>query len=446
MNENVNLTKGDITSSILKLSIPLALTAFIQITYGFVDMFFLGRLGSEALAGVGIAGFLLWIANSITLIPKIGMGIFASQAFGRGDNKETIRVLNNGYILTIILAIIYGLLILIFRDIFVKFYGLPELASSYARQYIFIIAFGMIFFFINPVLSQSFQSLGNSLTPFKINTVGLIANMILDPFLIFGLGPFPRLDVKGAAIATVLAQVVVTIIFIIEILRKNDLLKRALSRAEGKARWIGQIFRMGLPSALMSSYMAVISMILNKFMAGFGEAAVAAYSVGSQLESITWNTTEGLEIGIAAMVGQNYGASLFDRVKKTIQISYKILTIIGLISTVVLFIFRYPLIRLFAPTDPKTIELGALYLAILSVSQIFMSLEIGLTGAFNGMGDTKTPAKIAVGLNTLRIPFSIVLMPIFGVSGVWLAMTATSILKGISNFTLLRRKVKKELY
>lgn len=121
MNENVNLTKGDITSSILKLSIPLALTAFIQITYGFVDMFFLGRLGSEALAGVGIAGFLLWIANSITLIPKIGMGIFASQAFGRGDNKETIRVLNNGYILTIILAIIYGLLILIFRDIFVKF-------------------------------------------------------------------------------------------------------------------------------------------------------------------------------------------------------------------------------------------------------------------------------------------------------------------------------------
>ena len=107
MDRNVNLTKGDITSSLLKLSIPLALTAFIQITYGFVDMFFIGRLGSNALAGVGLAGFLIWIANSITMIPKVGMGVFASQAFGRKNEKETVRVLNNGYILTIILAIIY---------------------------------------------------------------------------------------------------------------------------------------------------------------------------------------------------------------------------------------------------------------------------------------------------------------------------------------------------
>ena len=208
---------------------------------------------------------------------------------------------------------------------------------------------------------------------------------------------------------------------------------------------MNQIFKLGLPSALMNAYMAFVSMMLNKFMAGFGEAAVAAYSVGSQLESITWNTTEGLQIGIAAMVGQNYGAKLLDRVHEVIKKSFKIVFFIGAISMVVLFVFRYQLIRIFVPSDPETIELGALYLAILSASQIFMAVEIGLTGAFNGMGDTKTPAIIAIVLNTMRIPFSLVFMPIFEVAGVWLAMTLTSIFKGIFNMVLMKKRVRKEL-
>lgn len=445
MNENVNLTKGDISKSLLKLSLPLALTAFIQITYGFVDMFFIGRLGSNALAGVGLAGFLLWIANALALVPKIGMGVLASQAFGRDNSKETIRILNNGYILTLILGLLYMGVLLIFGNTYVSFFDLSEIASNNAREYIFILALGIIFFFINPVLSQSFQSLGNSLTPFVINSIGLVANIILDPVLIFGLGPFPRLAVKGAAIATVLAQAIVTLIFIIVMANKNQLLRDSLSRFDYRRNWMSQIFRLGTPVALMNAYMAIVSMILNKFMAGFGEAAVAAYSIGSQLESITWNTTEGLQVGIAAMVGQNFGAGLYKRVRKIIKKSFQIVFAIGAISMVVLFIFRYQLIRVFVPADPETIELGAIYLAILSVSQIFMAVEIGLNGAFNGMGDTKTPAAIAIILNTLRIPLSMVFMPLMGVAGVWTSMTFTSILKGLFNGGLIIRKIKKEL-
>lgn len=445
MDQNVDLTKGDITSSLFKLSIPLALTAFIQITYNFVDIFFLGRLGKDAIAGVGIAGFLFWIANAITLIPKIGTGVYVSQSFGRGDKKETIRVLNNGYILTIIVALVYSIFMLLFSSAYVNFYGLTDMASSYARDYLHIISFGMVFFFINPVFSQSFQSLGNSLTPFKINTVGLVANIIMDPIFIFGLGPIPRLEAKGAAIATLLAQVFVSLIFIGAIFRKNELLKSALTRIDYQRSWIKSIFKMGLPSALMSAYMAFISIILNKFMARFGEAAVAAYTVGSQLEAITWNTTEGLQIGIAAMVGQNYGAGLFDRVRESIKKSFQIVFIIGLISNLVLFLFRYPLFKLFVPSDKETIELGATYLAILSMSQIFLSTEIGLTGAFNGLGDTKTPARIAMFFDTMRIPCSLLFMPIFGVAGVWLAMTVTSVFKGLFVGVLIRRKAKYKL-
>ncbi len=445
MNQNTNLTKGDITKSLFKLSIPLALTAFIQITYNFVDIFFLGRLGKDAIAGVGIAGFLFWIANAITLIPKIGTGVYASHAFGRSDDRETIKVLNNGYILTITISIFYSLLLFLFSDYYVNFYGLTESASAYARDYLHIISFGMIFFFINPVLSQSFQSLGNSLTPFKINTIGLITNIIIDPILIFGYGPIPRLEAKGAALATVMAQIVVTLIFVFNIFRKNKILKSAISSFHYKRAWVISIFKMGFPAALMSSFMATISIILNKFMADFGEAAVAAYTVGSQLEAITWNTTEGLQVGIAAMVGQNYGAGLMERVKESIKKSFMILLTIGTISMVVLFAFRYQLFKLFVPNDKETIELGAIYLAILSFSQIFMSTEIGLTGAFNGLGDTKTPAIIGMVSDFSRIPISKIFMPIFGVAGVWLAMSLTSVAKGLLVVFMLVKKMKKSI-
>lgn len=445
MNQNTNLTKGDISKSLFKLSIPLALTAFIQITYNFVDIFFLGRLGKDAIAGVGIAGFLFWIANAITLIPKIGTGVYASHAFGRSDDRETIKVLNNGYILTIGISIFYSLFLFLFSNYYVNFYGLTESASAYARDYLHIISFGMVFFFINPVLSQSFQSLGNSLTPFKINTIGLITNIIIDPILIFGYGPIPRLEAKGAALATVMAQIVVSLIFVFNIFRKNKIIKSAISSFHYKRAWVISIFKMGFPAALMSSFMATISIILNKFMADFGEAAVAAYTVGSQLEAITWNTTEGLQVGIAAMVGQNYGAGLMERVKESIKKSFMILLTIGTISMVVLFAFRYQLFKLFVPNDKETIELGAIYLAILSFSQIFMSTEIGLTGAFNGLGDTKTPAIIGMVSDFSRIPISKIFMPIFGVAGVWLAMSLTSVAKGLLVVFMLVKKMKKSI-
>lgn len=445
MDQNTNLTKGDITKSLFKLSIPLALTAFIQITYNFVDIFFLGRLGKDAIAGVGIAGFLFWIANAITLIPKIGTGVYASHAFGRSDDRETIKVLNNGYILTIGISIFYSLFLFLFSNYYVNFYGLTESASAYARDYLHIISFGMIFFFINPVLSQSFQSLGNSLTPFKINTIGLITNIIIDPILIFGYGPIPRLEAKGAALATVMAQIVVTLIFVFNIFRKNKIIKSAISSFHYRRSWVFSIFKMGFPAALMSSFMATISIILNKFMADFGEAAVAVYTVGSQLEAITWNTTEGLQVGIAAMVGQNYGAGLMERVKESIKKSFVILLVIGTISMLVLFAFRYQLFKLFVPNDKETIELGAIYLAILSFSQIFMATEIGLTGAFNGLGDTKTPAIIGMVSDFSRIPISKILMPIFGVSGVWLAMSLTSVAKGLLVVFMLVKKMKKSI-
>ena len=443
MNRKIDLLHGNIRHTLLKLSLPLALTAFIQIAYGFVDTIWIARLGTNAVAGVGIAGFIFWIGNSIVLIPKVGMGVYASQSFGSQREDETVMIINNGFIQALIMGLCFTTFCIIVKNVFIEFYHLGLEAEMAAKDYFFVVSLGMIFFFVGPMFTQAFTSLGDSFTPFVINAVGLAINMVLDPVLIFGLGPFPHMGAKGAALATIISQFVVVLIYFLFVISKDGIIKSAISYIDYRENWQLEIFRLGLPAALLSGFHASISMVLNRFMSAFGPTPVAVCAIGSQLESISWNTTEGIQVGIQALVAQNYGAENKERVKGSIKESFRLVAIIGIIATLVLIIFRHKLFELFTPESKEAIELGANYLFILGLSQGFMAIEIGLAGCFNGMSDTKTPAILGVINNLLRIPIAIVLMPFVGVYGVWIAMSSTSIMKGLVAMTLIYRKVKK---
>ena len=443
MNRKIDLLHGNIRNTLMKLSLPLALTAFIQIAYGFVDTIWIARLGTKAVAGVGIAGFIFWIGTALVLIPKVGMGVFASQAFGSQKEEETVMIINNGFIQAVIMGLFFTTFCLIVKNIFIEFYSLGPEAEMAAKDYFFVVSLGMIFFFVGPMFTQAFTSLGDSFTPFVINAVGLVINMVLDPVLIFGLGPFPHMGAKGAALATILSQFVVVLVYFLVVISKDGIIKSAISYIDYRENWQLEIFKLGLPAALLSGFHASISMVLNRFMSAFGPTPVAVCAIGSQLESISWNTTEGIQVGIQALVAQNYGAEDKKRVKESIKESFRLVAVIGIIATLVLIIFRHKLFEIFIPGDLEAIKLGANYLLILGLSQAFMSIEIGLAGCFNGMSDTKTPAILGVVNNLLRVPIAIVLMPCVGVYGVWIAMSATSIMKGLVAMTLIYKKVKK---
>ena len=443
--KHIDLTKENIRKSLIILSIPLTLTAFVQIAYTLVDMIWIGRIGSNAVAAVGVSYFLTWIGEALSLIAKIGGGVYAAQAYGRKDKKLTSLILQNGYFQGFVTSIAYIILILTFKTYIVDFYKLGKKVSDYANSYISIIALGYIFVFLNPIFSQSFYSIGESVTPFKINTIGLVLNIILDPVFIFGLGPIPTLGIRGAAIATVTGQASVFFIFVFVMRRKEGVIKDSLENFNMSTKWQKRIFELGLPVAFISGIHALITIILNKLMAGFGPKPVAVYSIGSQLESISWKTTEGCQVVIQSIVAQNYGAGLVDRVKKGVKESLKLVGCIGIIATIILFGFRNHLFKIFVPGDLDTINLGAKYLAILSASQLMMSLEIGSTGIFQGLSDTRTPSAISVVFNAARIPISLLLIPFFGVLGIWMSMTITSIIKGSLSLYLLKKKMKKNL-
>lgn len=445
MQSKLDLLNGDIKKSLIQLSIPLTLTAFVQMTYNLVDTIWIGRLGTDAVAAVGVSSFIIWLANSIGFIPKIGMGIYSSQAIGKNEKKDATKILTNGYIQAFLISLVFMLGVSIFKEAFIGFYDLKSNVNNLTNSYLVIINLGFPFLFINPMFSQSFHSMGDSMTPFKINCAGLVFNIIMDPVLIFGLGFFPAMGIRGAALATIIAQALVSLIFVIIMRSKDSIYGESLRKFDFSTKWQARIFKLGLPSSILNTIHAIIAIVLNRFMSYYGAVPVAVYTIGSQLESITWMTTEGCQVAISSLVAQNYGAEKFQRVRESSKEGLKLVSYIGIFATIFLFAFRNVLFMVFVPDDPETIALGAKYLAILSVSELFMAIEIGATGVYNGLSDTRTPAMISVIFNLARIPFSLFFMRYFEVLGVWIAMSLSSIIKGVLCLSLLNKKIESKI-
>ncbi|MDX9916452.1 MAG: MATE family efflux transporter [Gudongella sp.] len=437
MGNELKLTEGNIIGTLTRLAIPIMGTSFIQMAYNLTDVMWLGRLDTKAVAGAGTAGFFLWFAASLVMISQIGVGVNVSQSLGRGDREEAKRYISSGYQVNIVIALTYGMLLYFFRNQIIGFFKIDDMVVvKMAISYLSIISMGMLFFFVNPVFSTTLNSSGNSVTPFKTNTIGLIVNMIFDPVLIFGLGPFPKLGVEGAAIATVFAQIVVTLIFLIEGYRKQSIYSHVKILGRPEFSRIRRMIKLGIPPFLQMGIHATVSMVITRLIAGFGAVPIAVQSIGSQIESISWMTSEGFSSAISAFVGQNYGAKKYERIRQGYKSGIKVLGSIGIGASLILIFGAEHLFTIFTPKDPEAILGGISYLRILGLSQLFMSIEIGTAGAFNGLGRTVPPTMVGMSFNLLRIPLAVFLSTYtaLGLLGIWWAISISSILKGLLLF------------
>lgn len=432
MTKANNLTEGNILKALFRLAIPIMGTSFVQMAYNMTDMIWVGRVGSRAVAAVGTAGFFTWLAMAFILIPKIGAEVGVAQSVGKEDMDEAKVYIKHSIQMIICLALFYGFILITFRKSLIGFFNLGEAdIINNAITYLVIISCGLLFYFINPVFTAIFNGYGESRTPFIINSIGLIVNMILDPLLILGIGPFPRLEVAGAAIATVIAQATVTIIFIVRTRKKTELFSGLnLLKAPDMAH-IKRIVKLGLPVALQSGLFTIFAMVIARIIAQWGPIPIAVQKVGSQIEAISWMTAGGFQTAMGAFVGQNYGAKKWPRVFRGYFVGMTIMSIIGLLATALLIFAARPLFSIFIPEE-ETIRYGIVYLRILGLSQLFMCIESTTAGAFNGLGKTIPPSIVGIVFNGLRIPAAIILSSTsLGLDGVWWAISISSVFKGI---------------
>ncbi|MGX9755496.1 MATE family efflux transporter [Clostridioides difficile] len=438
MKNRLDLTEGRITEKLLRLSLPIMGTSFIQMGYNMIDMIWVGKAGSKAVAAVGTAGFFPWLAMAFIMISKVGGEVKVAQSIGENNISTTKSYIKSAVEINIMLAIIYTMALIVFNKQLIGFFRLGDLeVISMSRQYLIIVALGMVFYFINPVFTAIFNGLGNSKTPFRINTIGLITNIILDPVLIFGWGPAPKLGVAGAAIATVFAQIVVTTCFLHIILKsKEEYFKIKIFR-NIEVKYYKVLYKLGLPVAIQSGMFTIFSMLLGVIVASWGPVAVAVQKVGSQIEAISWMTAEGLAVALGSFVGQNYGAKKYSRINKGCKIAIIVSSVLGIITTLVLIFAGESIFSVFI-NESEAIEKGAMYLKILGYSQLFMCLEIITTGAFKGLGRTYIPSIIVTVLTGARVPLAYFISrpEILGLNGVWWSITLSSVLKGILMISL----------
>lgn len=435
MSKNIDLIHGPVLSSLTKLALPIMATSLIQMAYNLTDMLWIGRLGSSAVASVGAAGMYMWLSNGLAALPKMGGQVNTGHALGAGKPKEAANYASVSLWLAAILGLLYGLATIFFCRPLIGFFHLTSTqVIQDAEIYLKITCGCVLFSFLNQTFTGIFTAAGNSRTSFAATLTGLLINMMLDPLLIFGPGPFPALGVMGAAAATVAAQCIVTLVFLLFAVKDPVVFRQIHIWKRPAKELVLSILRIGCPTCIQNMLFTGISMIIARMVAGYGDAAVAVQKVGSQIESISWMTADGFAAAVNSFLAQNHGAGKPDRIRQGFKSAMYVVLLWGIFCTVLLIIFPEPVFRLFI-READILPMGVDYLMILGVSQLFMSVEITTAGAFAGLGKTLPPSLCSIVLTAARIPLAALLIrtPLH-LNGIWWSITISSICKGILLF------------
>ena len=429
-----NLTKGPILKTLTKLAIPIMASSFLGTLYNITDMAWIGLLGAKAVAGVGVGGMFTWLSQGLVSLARMGGQVQVAQHIGRREQEEAHGYAQAAVQMSALLGILFAAVVLILLKPLIGFFKLEDAEALAAAFSYTKIACGLIMFsFLSLTLTGLYTAQGDSKTPFAANLVGLAVNMILDPVLILGPGPFPRLGVTGAAIATVTAQFIVMSILVMRILvtKKENVLKGIQLFEKIQPKYVRGICKIGIPTALQGMAYCMISMVLTRMVSGFGAEAIATQRVGGQIESVSWNTADGFGAALNAFIGQNYGAGKMDRVKKGYRASLITVGVWGLFITLLFVCFPEQISGVFFH-EPTAIATAVGYMIIIGYSEAFMSVELMTVGALSGLGKTHLCSVISITLTSARIPLAIFLSgTALGLLGIWWALTASSVVKGI---------------
>ena len=428
-----NLTKGPILKTLTKLAIPIMASSFLGTLYNITDMAWIGLLGSKAVAGVGVGGMFTWLSQGLAAMARMGGQVQVAQCIGRGERDRAHGFAQAAVQLATLMGMAYAVISLLFTRQMVAFFQLTDPEAQTAALSYTKIACGLIVFsFLTLTMTGLYTAQGDSKTPFLANLIGLVTNMILDPVLILGPGPFPKLGVVGAAIATVTAQAIVMTMMILGVIiqKKENVLKGIHLTAKIPREYLGGLCRIGIPTAIQGMAYCTISMVLTRMVSAYGAEAVATQRVGGQIESISWNTADGFAAALNAFIAQNYGAGKMDRVRKGYRASLWTVGIWGLLISFVFICFPQAIADIFFH-EPKAVATAVGYLVIIGFSEAFMCVELTTVGALSGLGRTRLCSIISIAFTSARIPLAIILGGLIGLSGIWWALSITSIIKGI---------------
>ncbi|WP_035571865.1 MATE family efflux transporter [Halonatronum saccharophilum] len=456
MKREINLSEKSITKSLFILAGPMILSNLMNTLYNIVDTIWVGRLGASAVAAISLAFPIIFLLISIGMGFTIAGTSLVAQAKGAKDQKRVNRLTGQILILVTLVSIMFSFIGFFFNESILMIMGAKGETLRLATDFLNIIFIGLTPMFIYFVFTSVLRGLGDSLTPMKLMALSTVINIILDPLLIFGVGPFPRLEVAGAALATTLARTIVAIMGVKILLSGDYGVELGLEDFKPNLSDLKRIIKIGIPASLEQSTKAIGMALMTSLTAYFGTRAVAAFGIGNRILSVVYMLSLGFGGATTVLVGQNLGANKSKKAEDVVISAVLINFILLMVFSLTTFIFSESIVKVFN-NDPEVLRMGSDYLKIIAFSFGFIGTLRIVNGAFKGAADTM-PAMFfsLLTLCILQVPIAGLLAHNFelGVSGIWWGVAIANTLGAISSFLWFKRgywkqkvvlaKVKKE--
>jgi putative MATE family efflux protein len=439
--KELEFTSGPISRAILLLAIPMVLEMVMESVFALTDAFFVSRLGTDAVATVGLTEAMISILFAVAIGSGMATTAMVARRIGEGDRRGASIASAQSILLGLILTAVVALPGVLFaQDLLRLMGGTPELVATghaYTRVLFGGSATIMLLFLLNAV----FRGAGDAAIAMRVLWIANGVNIVLDPCLIFGLGPFPELGVTGAAVATTIGRGTGVIVQIWVLLRGNSRICVRWPDFAPRPRILLRLFRLSVGGILQILIGTTSWVILVAIIGRFGSAAVAGYTLAIRLIIFTILPSWGLANAAATLVGQNLGADQPERAETSVWRA-GVYNMVFLLGVAVLFIAgAAPLIRIFS-VEPEVVRYGVACLRWVSIGYPFYAWGMVMEQAFNGAGDTYTPTVINLFCYWIfQLPFAHVLAhgTDLGPTGVFIAITVAESLLAVLAMLFFRR-------
>ena len=437
-----NMTVGDPTKTIISFALPLAAGYLLQQLYNITDTIIIGKfIGSEALAAVGITTNITFLLLAIASGLSMGTSVVISQYYGAGNNSKAKSVLFTGLISSVMLGCCVMVIGLIIKRGLLWMIKTPESAFSMADSYLKIYLYGILFLFLFNIANSIFQAFGDSKTPFFVLLISSIINVVLDIIfvkeLIFG--------VKGAAYATVIAEVLSTLVSAFFLYHKIEILHTD-NFVFFNVGFLKKIVKVAIPSILQRSIVSVCSMSVQALINGCGASVVAGYTASTKIDSIASSPMVNIGTAFSTYSAQNIGAEKNDRVKEGIKGAVCLDLWISILIVLIAFMFSNQLMGLFVKSGSgaDVIVIGTEHLKIVCLGNFLQGTMHIFGGLLRGAGDLKGFLATFSCNMISRVIFAYLLFYLIGRTGIWISLVVGWLIGTIVGIIIYRRGKWKE--
>jgi putative MATE family efflux protein len=422
------ILSGPILPTLLRLSVPAIIAFTFQTTFNFVDRLFVSRLGEVQLGALGMAFAVQSVLIAIGSGTGIGAGSLIARYIGAGKRREANSAAEHT------LVIIFGLSVIttvlgpfLTRPLFVLVQA-SEQMLPFVLEYINIVLYGSFFQFFVMIGNGILRGEGNTVKPMQVMVLGTLVNIVLDPLLIFGIGPFPAMGVQGAALATVIGRSAGCLLLAVSLFGKNNIVELSMRSFRYRGSMIGGVFAVGGPTIIGQLSNSLGLFLLFILLKPYGDMAKSAFTFGFTYQQVAILPIIGIAQGSLTMTGQNYGGGRFGRVRSIVEKS--LLFCMGLMCAVaaVMILARGVLVRMFSD-EGEVIRIGRFMLLIFAAGFPFLAARFILASFFQGLG--KGLAAFVINFSYILLfaaPLALLLSRLIGLEGIWIGIVSGNLL------------------